>query len=179
MKLRPSANVYETITIQTTLLVQGYALYADCGVFGGLIGPWVHVRMEEWLEKPQRAIKAQERQRQKERDGETNRETTRKHRHWGKDLTEPTKPYGATERGNVIGLGWDMYTSVPTNQPGVMCDSVSKRVPVHSDVHIPACAHGGYIDIFFFTAHICQCLYLGPVKGLNSTAVITQSSRLR
>lgn len=47
MKLRPPANVYETITIQTTLLVQGYALCADCGVFGGLIGPWVHVRMEE------------------------------------------------------------------------------------------------------------------------------------
>ena len=44
-----------------------------------------------------------------------------------------------------------------------MCDCEKASA---SDVHIPACAHGGYIDsfFFFFTAHICQCLCLGPVK---------------
>ena len=40
-----------------------------------------------------------------------------------------------------------MYTSVPTNQPGAMCDCEKASA---SDVHIPACAHGGYIDFFFF-----------------------------
>lgn len=31
-----------------------------------------------------------------------------------------------------------------------VCVSVCKWVPVHSNVHIPTCAHAGYIDIIFF-----------------------------
>ncbi len=89
--------------MQTTLLVQGYALCADCRVFEGLIGPWVHVRMAGWLEKLQSAIEAQERQRQKAREEETDREIKKNQKQRGKDRTEPTEPYGGTERGDVIG----------------------------------------------------------------------------
>lgn len=31
---------------------------------------------------------------------------------------------------------------------------MSKWVPVHTDVHIPTCAHVGYIDIFFYCTHL-------------------------
>lgn len=45
-----------------------------------------------------------ETEREREMEGETDRETKRKQKQRGKDRTEPTKPYGSTERRDVIGL---------------------------------------------------------------------------
>lgn len=163
--------------------MQGYALCADYRVFEGLIGPRVHGNMAEWLEKTSKCHRGTRETGTESEEG-TEVETDR----WREGNKQTTgnrlvhKLYGVTERGDVIGLSWHLHTSVRTSQPGggggvcCMCywERVCQWVPVHNDVHIRKSAHVGYGHFFFFfTAHICQCLYQGTVKGLNSAPVMT------
>lgn len=134
------------------------------GVFEGLIGPWVHVRMAGWLEKLQSAVEAQERQRQNEREGERQTERDRKGKTEGPCRTGPTKPYGGTERGDVIGLRWDMHTSVPTNRPGVVCVCLWVRVCEQENACAQWCAY----------PYMCTCwLYRYIFLLLTSASVST------
>lgn len=79
---------------QSTLLELGYILSADCRVFEGLIGPWVHVSMSSMTRE---ALKCQT-------QGRHRRKARKLREAEGPCRVPPTKPYGGAERGDVIGL---------------------------------------------------------------------------